>query len=628
MPRLLVLVTLVGLGLLAWWLLQDGVSPVEPDRETGASAEVPAIAEEATADPAPPPTVEDPVSPDHLFGPGTVTGRVLSAEDHRPIGGVWIHAESFPLHGDGSSRESGTSSDEEGRYTLAGVGPGKVLVYAHGGGWVSTSLGRWLGKDSAPPPLQVPPGAVIEQDLLVERTGSIEVSIVKANGEPGTGYMLTASSDRFTSHCERLSGFRESGPFVDGVYHLSNLVPGRTYWLTCIDRLTRLGEPIRVQSGENARIRIQLPAELWLEVVVVDAASGAPIGDANVSAFSRSNETRFASGNSAPDGRTPLGPLVAGEYEVQAKRDGYVNERVEVELPLPSPLQLELVRGMTIAGRVKLAEGGAGELSSVWVLIKEMVGPARETPETGGMIRPLATNGAFHLSDLRPGTYQLEVLDRRTGKALCRVLADAGTTDVEIEIDEVPEPDPLRIIRATVVGPDGKPVRQAIFRLNYPGGSDTHRISEGKRGVRYTGEGPLRLEVHGAVGNDGAILGAGEFGPFTPPCEVELRLSPERPVAGMVVDQAGRPVSHVAVRAIPDPPDAAESLRKWRLNPDLKMHHATGLSGPDGRFTLGGLGKGAYLLLIEPPTRFAKIAPVPLAPGVTSISIDLGPDPR
>ncbi|TCB94295.1 carboxypeptidase regulatory-like domain-containing protein [Micromonospora zingiberis] len=96
-----------------------------------------------------------------LDPPGTVTGRLTRASDATPVSGGYVKAlPSVPHPKDG---DSGVISDDDGRYTLAGLGPYHWPLFFTGPGlasqWSGGTADRLLART-----VRVRPGATVTAD--------------------------------------------------------------------------------------------------------------------------------------------------------------------------------------------------------------------------------------------------------------------------------------------------------------------------------------------------------------------------------------------------------------------------------------------------------------------------------
>ena len=129
------------------------------------------------------------------------------------------------------------------------------------------------------------------------------------------------------------------------------------------------------------------------------------------------------------------------------------------------------------------------------------------------------------------------------------------------------------------------------------------------------------LEARDAVDEQGRRLGAVRAGPFSPRDVPKwITLPPGRSISGRLVDEEGRPVAGVEVRAEP----AGAWIPFGQVLSDMagRDPHATATSGWTGCFTLTGLGPGPYSIV---PAKHSGIRPYPLVvpSGATDVRLVL-----
>ena len=109
--------------------------------------------------------------------PGFVSGRVLDGST--PVARVLVTAEP----GDGS-RPVQALTDDDGRYQLANLAPGRYLLTAAKAGWVTTYYGS--PRPGRPPGsrVAVADAARVNLDIPIVRGGVIAGRIVDESGRP------------------------------------------------------------------------------------------------------------------------------------------------------------------------------------------------------------------------------------------------------------------------------------------------------------------------------------------------------------------------------------------------------------------------------------------------------------
>jgi hypothetical protein len=256
-----------------------------------------------------------------------------------------------------------------------------------------------------------------------------------------------------------------------------------------------------------------------------------------------------------------LPALAAGGYLVSAEAPGYRRTERPVHLSsVPSASSLTLAEGIALSGQVVDAAGRP--LSGVSVVVS----PVEAVTRTDA-------RGGFRLNVPSPGQYSIEAHHSDWGGAVQSVIAPSAPLRLRLE------PRAQLELRVSSEGHPVKGAQAQLFQGRDAGGGREYasdRDTDADGGVRLLGfpPGPYRLEV----------TAPGFVVPFvqdvvlqeTPVTELAVPLAPVPPgrVAGVVVDEAGRPLSGASVRAAPS------------------AGVATAESDAEGRFQLQGLEGG------------------------------------
>lgn len=568
-----------------------------------------------------------------------IRGRVVSRLDERPVAGavvVWRLAEMV-LGGD---RPKGrTTTDDEGRYELVGVPPGRIFLAVRGGGWVSEALlppanpmeGLRFGTDD---PAQIEIGAdrAVERDLVAVRAGVAAGRVLGPDGRGREGVPVVAAEvelsmgswDRGFAPGEWNLRTRTG---ESGAYRLDALLPGTRYVLRAMPSGggPAAAGPISAAGGETLEIDLRLPPPRTLDVLVVDADTGRPVSRARVRvempgpSMNLGDETGQTLETDG-EGRARAKALPAGELLVTTGHDSFLEDRVRVG-PEETRLRIGLVRGREIAGSVAWPDGSPAEKVAVFA---DPI-PAR----TGGKQRRAESDeeGRFALRGLAPAAYRVLAVTRRDGREL-RASADAlaGSEGVRLVLapsEALPRPGDLTV---RVVDPSGAPVPRGrvLFHEFAPSGHgwSVETIEDG-RAKGETGypdrERWIEVMTPADANRHPLPLGAALVGPVPKgEHEITVRLAPEKSIEGRVVDRAGRAVAGARVRAEPVLPELPGPR-------ETEDPHAVATTDEAGRFRLGRLGDRDYRVRVEPPDEYAPPAPLVRAAGATDLTISVGP---
>jgi hypothetical protein len=125
-------------------------------------------------------------------------------------------------------------------------------------------------------------------------------------------------------------------------------------------------------------VRLRLPLGGGIEGALLDAASGAPIGNVSITASGPNNGLAEAATDQA--GRWKLGPLRPGRWRLQIKQPGYLAQSRELDVPVARApgatsvrdVRLELARGALLGGTVRDSRGQ--RLATAHVVISALNG--------------------------------------------------------------------------------------------------------------------------------------------------------------------------------------------------------------------------------------------------------------
>jgi protocatechuate 3,4-dioxygenase beta subunit len=284
---------------------------------------------------------------------GSISGKVLRAKNPAPGAHVTFTAKT------GSGRSTSADADDQGSFTLTGVGPG----------WGTIVAVDATGAVSSEPKLQeVADGAAI-RDLTLEldRDASIAGVVVDEKGAPLGGVTVEAwrqgGGDRAVD---------DTGP--DGTFAIRPLLGGGTYHLRAyptagdVRPLPDAGDPVLVDlpdgaSHVNGVHMVIARAALGRIVGRVVRDDGSPIADVTVSAvYGLGLEDPDATVVTGADGTFVLEGLADGDYRVDARTPSGATARAypshvgtDVTLTIPADGELDgTVSGFTTSPLVSI----------------------------------------------------------------------------------------------------------------------------------------------------------------------------------------------------------------------------------------------------------------------------------
>jgi hypothetical protein len=209
-----------------------------------------------------------------------------------------------------SHRYESASSRSDGSYVIEGVAPGTYTLEAHTdrAGHVATELA-------------ITSVANVERDLVVEDGGTIIGFVRDTTGRPVSGVDVNASGD---AHPGATRTRADGGYTLDLRAGMYDVYPSRGWGQDLADK-----RAVTIESGQTETLDFTVPAETGVIRGDVKDASGAPIGDAYVSAYRSSfGDDLFMWSFSdrpvltAADGTFEIRELGPGTYNILAVRRG------------------------------------------------------------------------------------------------------------------------------------------------------------------------------------------------------------------------------------------------------------------------------------------------------------------
>jgi hypothetical protein len=588
-----------------------------------------------------------------------IAGRVTSVGGS-PAAGARVVVRSKGLR---DSSEESVVADATGHYAIEAVPPGEVTVMVCGGGWLSPGLLDADGNGYNPFVHAVVAGARLSLDLTAVAGGRMEGRVLDAAGAPVAGALVRAaplSSDPFESIRGITRGLGADTAASDpvGAFALDGLIPELPYKVTALAPGHALGTsgPHAVSAGVPLHVEIRLPAPRMVDLEVLFEDDGTPVAGARATLLGTRVSSAFdwdARGRSlaAPttwttdaEGRARLGPAPPGALFVRVESDDLVgagravtwtrgkgapDRSVAVEGSEdgegPFAVTLRLPRGLTIEGRVLTHDGKPAP--KAFVSAMPAGGKNASTSHADD-------EGAFVLRGLASGEHKVSATWRVGGQKYLRAdtTSSAGARGLTLTLSERPvegEGRPgrgARTLVVRVVDDRGRPVPSAQVTVSTSSGSTGGTVHSGVAEVDVSQllRGGIRAGVivlaWGARGEDGLPLplGPARVGPFeVGDGGIDVRLPAERAIAGRVLTESGAPVPGVLVSA--RPVGTADAHVPERMG--------TAYTDRQGRFRVGRLGEGDYVLEVEVPPDFVAPGDETAAAGSTEVTFRVRPAP-
>ncbi len=292
------------------------------------------------------------------------------------------------IFGSGGDYQDGTTTDDEGRFTLKDVPPGVLRVSA------STAFpsGR-----SASASVEVPEGAgEVAVEVVFEGASRLSGRVTRGD-RPIAGVFVTAMPDPPGS-----TGGARGQTDENGQYALDGLTDGN-YQVGLSGQGVSYRKAFAV-SGETDG-DIVLPA-VSISGVVTEAGSNDPIEGASVQAESGRETGPYEIKRAVTDSRGfySIDDVDAGSYQVTARKASYQLKTQPVSVTgSPAEVNLSLARGAGLA--IRAVDGSTG-LPLRWLIVLAY-GSGGAVAFSGGI--PLDAEGKGEIPSLTPGQYSLSL---------------------------------------------------------------------------------------------------------------------------------------------------------------------------------------------------------------------------
>jgi uncharacterized GH25 family protein len=370
---------------------------------------------------------------------------------------------------------------------------------------------------------------------------------------------------------------------ADGTFAFDKVV-GREYALTA-QAGERVGGPVSYRltgKSDPVVIRVAAGAKVAVEVTGDD---GKPIANANVK-LADLDERSVTTGE---DGVASIAPVRPGWVMVEVSASGYGNASTFGQVGsagATATLHVKLHKGVAVSGRV-VDEAGKG-IAKAKIMAAEawwMPGDAGETTSDD--------KGDFTFAALAPGSHVLAAEDgeHAPARSLPVTVADHAVSGITITMKEGGS------IAGKVVDGKGAAVPYATIRIA-PKGEQDRGMAQGRQAVadnkglfEVRGLPRAKIQVRATSEDASSKLADLDLAPKPALKDLSLVLDETGTIAGVVVDDLGKPVPEVQVTATADV-FAGDVVTLAGV--------ASATTDGAGAFTIKGLPDGAYRLR---PTR-------------------------
>jgi beta-lactamase regulating signal transducer with metallopeptidase domain/protocatechuate 3,4-dioxygenase beta subunit len=407
--------------------------------------------------------------------------------------------------------------------------------------------------------------------LALVRGRAAGVGVPSVPAEPDAG-MAVATADK------------------DGRYRLEGLVRG-THLVTA----TAPG----YASGEREAADGATGVDLFLSVGAsvsgtVSGDDGKPVSGATVDAeCDIPCSTRVAGARTDGQGRYALLGLESNDYHVLVRHPAFAPAVASAapKLGILTPLDVRLEKGVRVVGRLVGADERAVRGRVVLQALDGVEAPSRLNEQ---MRAVAGADGRFALAGLPRGVHTLAVFP--VGYAAARAEVSISGREPVVDIGDVRLETGL-IVRGRVHDASGGPVKGAVVRASGTGPSERRGASgsgeseeDGRFVVAGLEKGAYRVTATAKGYAPSATVDADAGG-----TSIDIVLAPEGKITGTVVSETGEPLRDCRLSA------------RSTSGTEGGVAHAT--PSPNGRFEVGRIGSGTYVLEVQASDHLDKAVP-------------------
>ena len=541
----------------------------------------------------------------------TLRGTVTRRRDGRPVEGAEVRALGIGTWSRGTPFGP-VFTDPAGRYELGGLPPIELAVSAaapglamplgpaDGTGWTSTSAALEAGMTTV-------------VDVALDDAPVVHGRVLDADGRSVAHAVVTVAP--IDESLWRDLAFPERGDVTgdDGAFELDGLPKGATVCLqvtTSVDPEGFTNSFVVAEGGPIIEIRV--PTARALRVVVTRSHDGAPLPGAHVESLDGAVQA-----SADAHGVAWIAPFRrVRSTTLRVRSPGYATAVVSVD-PEAREVAASLGDGARLAGHVRDQVGEP--VVGATVMAFGVDGPV-------GDVRS-GLDGSFAFDDVADVDYQVQARHEEGSPSLVSAKARPGTPCVLTMTRRAPttlagSPPPAdgHDVVITAVGPDGRPVHEAVLRAWSKGKLlMTDRIWSRIGRVRDPGTDGGRVEVSNPRDEFGRplpyALGSATFGPDA--TRLEVRLTAGRAASGRVVGPDGAPLAGIVVTV--ERPHTAD------VHTDQPTETlADARTDRDGRFRFAALPEDERLRVkARPPVPWITPAPAAIRAGDTDVVLRL-----
>jgi protocatechuate 3,4-dioxygenase beta subunit len=509
----------------------------------------------------------------HLVPGATLVGRAVVAGSDTPVSGVMV--EGIQVEG-GWSRAS-TRTDDEGRFKIEGLVPGRYRIEATSEGregYSRSSITLGLGETSSEVVVELDPAYVVRGRV-----------VDKATGEPCKSGQVT-----ITDH--KQNEFSQAAIQPDGWARMASVIPGNyKVEVACKDHVGRDDyAAVTITNKDAPPLTWEVDRGASVRVDVVDQ-HGQKVEKASVAAFASGPDGVNGHADHAdPDGTYVVAGLKPGAYNVtvHTNEGGRGQASVTVSADREERVRVELPAAGTIDGVVE--DDAHRPVANVQVIAS---GAGHGTGRS-------LEDGTFSITGLSAGDYEVRAGDRWSRQRAPDVIDDAQVAKVTVTAPghvhvTVKAAARNGTIEGHVTDGSGKPVTDAFIdsapassgvpRYGSAGGAPVVTDTEGHFTIESLADGTYNLRAYRKGGGETTVEQV-KVGTR----DVALKLGDGGSITGTLMAK-GAPVERFTL-------DLRNTTTGFDRN-ELFFHAG-------GQFSISALPAGTYAVQAETPDGTAR----------------------
>lgn len=240
-------------------------------------------------------------------------------------------------------------------------------------------------------------GETLQVDLEF-RSDTIVQGRITRQGKPMAARVMFQPTD------PRVDSFGSTTSDADGYYSVSGLTDGE-YRVHVTELQSYQPYETTFTLSGSSTFDIDMRGA-HLRGTVVDAESGAPIPNANISLLpAREGAGPWSAMNliAGPNGSFSFDIVAPGPYQARAQKEGFENQIIEINVTESAGDEIQFKLRKTEGVRIRIVDGRDGRLLDGYVIVEDINGQIvfdsfREEEDSDGAVRLPLANGTFRVT--------------------------------------------------------------------------------------------------------------------------------------------------------------------------------------------------------------------------------------